>query len=292
MVGYIPGLQPKFKDMTNFVNGRWKGIQVRRVHMRNFGVFLYVSQSKEKMEEVLQNRWFFQGQPLILQPWRPEMDLEDMSIDSVPVWVKFHNLHFSFWRPQALRKVASYLGTPIKTDKLTTVRGKIDYARMLIDVKIADILPGYIPIKTPYGMYKQIVEFEWKPIKCSLCGKIGHTKEECKKAVDIAAPEGVKTAEAPSEVVVVNTSEAPQPAPVVKATTGLLANQGVVNDKGKDKVGVATTAAPTPDVPKHITPKKNGPPPVVKQQSNQKGEKSFITLKLLVKLLPRKQRSQ
>lgn len=105
--------------------------------MRKFGVFLFDFQSTEKMDEVLSTRWFFQGKPLILRPWAPTMDLEDMRTEFVPVWVKFPNLHFSLWNPPALGKLAGYLGKPIKTDKLTAVKGKLEYVRMLVDMRIS-----------------------------------------------------------------------------------------------------------------------------------------------------------
>lgn len=179
LVGYIPGMNPKFREIANYVNNRWKDIQIPRVHMRKFGVLLFHFQSYEKMGEILNTRWFVQGKPLILKPWRPEMDLEDMRTDSVPVWVKFPDLHFSLWNPVALGKIASYLETPIKTDKLTAVKGKLEYARMLIDIKIADSIPQYVEIEGSNDMLKQRVEYEWKPVKCGLCKS--HESEQCRK---------------------------------------------------------------------------------------------------------------
>lgn len=75
LVGYVPGISPKFRDMANYVNNRWKDIQIPRVHMRKFRVFLFDFRSHEKMEKVLKSIWFFQGRSLILEPWTPEMNL-------------------------------------------------------------------------------------------------------------------------------------------------------------------------------------------------------------------------
>lgn len=183
LVGYIPGMQPKFREMTNYVNNRWKGIQIPRVHMRKFGVFLFDFHNQDKMEEILNSRWFFQGMPLILRPWSPEMDLEDLKIDIVPVWVQFHNLNFSMWNAPGLAKLSSFLGAPIKSDTLTAIKGKLDYARMLVDMKLAESVPTYIPVEGPNGLFKVRVEYEWLPVICGQCRKIGHAKEDCKKEV-------------------------------------------------------------------------------------------------------------
>lgn len=65
----------------------------------------------------------------------------------VPVWVKNSELHFSLWNPSTISKIASYLGKPIKTDKLAAVKGKLEYARVLIDMRISESVPDRIPIE-------------------------------------------------------------------------------------------------------------------------------------------------
>lgn len=84
--------------------------------------------------------------------------------------------------------MASYLGTPIKTDKLTAVKGKLEYARMLINMKISESVPDQIPVEGPYGILKIPVIYEWKPIMCSRCKKEGHELEQCKKTTNIPIP--------------------------------------------------------------------------------------------------------
>lgn len=131
------------------------------------------------------------------------MDLENLNTDTVPVWVQFPNLHFSLCDPSSLSKMASYLGALIKTDKLTSVKGKLEYPRMLIDMKIAETVPRFIPIDGPYGLIKQSIHCEWKPIKCCHCEVIGHDEEECKKkAAEIpTAPDLVPVQIPPSDQV-------------------------------------------------------------------------------------------
>lgn len=201
LVGYVPGLSPKFRDMANYVNNRWKDVQVPRVHMRKFGVFLFDFRTLEKMEVILRTRWFFQGHPLILTPWKPEMNLEDLHTDVVPVWVKFSDLHFSLWNPPTLSKMASYLGTPIKTDKLTAVKGKLDYARMLIEMRVSESVPKHVVIEGPQGMLKWPVIYEWKPIRCSTCKKIGHDAEQCRKNAPTESKHEAHTSTAPAPII-------------------------------------------------------------------------------------------
>lgn len=77
----------------------------------------------------------------------PEINLEDIQTDSVPVCIKIPELHFSLWNPPTISKIASYIGKLIKTDKLTTIKGKLEYARILIDMRITEAVPDRIPYK-------------------------------------------------------------------------------------------------------------------------------------------------
>lgn len=132
------------------------------------------------------------------------------------MWVKFLDLHFSLWNPNSLSKVASYLEMPIKTDKLTSIKGKLAYTRMLIDMKVSESVPRFIPIEGPYALFKQQVEYEWQPIVCVQCKKTGHTTDQCKKVViattptqtQVSTPAAVeKTVVEKVETIVQNSSE-------------------------------------------------------------------------------------
>lgn len=123
------------------------------------------------------------------------MDLENLSTDTIPLWVKFPNLHFSLWNPRSLSKMGSYLGAPIKTEKLTAVKVKLEYPRILAEMKVSESLPRFVPIEGPCGMLKQPVIYEWKPVRCSHCKSIGHDRDECSKitaegATETAASQG------------------------------------------------------------------------------------------------------
>lgn len=71
------------------------------------------------------------------------------------------------------------LGTPIATDRLTASRERLSFARVLVEMEIVESLPNEIPIMTPKGVLQQPVLFEWKPLKCKKCGRIGHAMDTC-----------------------------------------------------------------------------------------------------------------
>jgi hypothetical protein len=60
------------------------------------------------------------------------------------------------------------------TDECTANKLRVSYARILVEVDITQKLIEEIPIKTQGGQIKQLVEYEWKPMFCDKCQKVGH----------------------------------------------------------------------------------------------------------------------
>lgn len=75
----------------------------------------------------------------------------------------------------------SYVGTPLATDRLTGHRTKLDFARVLVDIKSNSILPEFIPVKGPGGTFQQKVLYECDMKKCTQCGMVGHEYEQCRR---------------------------------------------------------------------------------------------------------------
>ncbi|GKV42356.1 hypothetical protein SLEP1_g49767 [Rubroshorea leprosula] len=179
LVGYVLGFKPDFKDVSNFVNSRWREFQVPKAFMLRNGVFLFDFGNGDAKQAVLERRWTFNGHPLILKLWTPDFDLDNLDIGKIPVWIQFPELHLSLWNPESLGKLASYVGVPIATDALTTKRQRVAYARMLVEMEIMDTLPCVVPIIGPKGVFQQPVVFEWEPVRCGKCRNLGHEKRNC-----------------------------------------------------------------------------------------------------------------
>ena len=148
-----------------------------RMNLIKQGVFLFTFQSDEQKKKVLERRWTYFGHPLM--PWTPEMDLDNLDYSKLPVWVQLPNLHLCLWNPKAEERITSVLGTPIATDRRKASRERLSFARVLVEMEIVESLPNEIPIMTPKGVLQQPVLFEWKPLKCKKCGRIGHAMDTC-----------------------------------------------------------------------------------------------------------------
>lgn len=89
---------------------------------------------------------------MILKPWSFDGSLEKQELDSTPVWIQFPELPPRLWSSNNLSKLASFFGRPLATDRLTGQRTRMEFARVLVDVKVGATLPEEVPIKGHGGI--------------------------------------------------------------------------------------------------------------------------------------------
>lgn len=169
------GAKPRFREMEGFAANRWRAIGLPTVHILREGIFLFDFTDVESRNRILENNWTFRGQPLILKPWTPDLDLQKMDVEKVPVWIQFHHLPLSCWTPKVLGKIASRIGKPLATDKLTANRDRLAYARVLVEMEIKDNLKYEIPVNDMGTKFLQEVIYEWRPVRCKRCKQLGHS---------------------------------------------------------------------------------------------------------------------
>lgn len=98
-----------------------------------------------------------------------------MNVNSVPIWVRVMELDLKYWGQNTLIKIDSLLGKPIKTDRAVAIRELLHYARILIEVDIEDELTDTISFENEWGgIQHYLVQYEWKPLKCSNRQIYGH----------------------------------------------------------------------------------------------------------------------
>ncbi|XP_022880390.1 uncharacterized protein LOC111397618 [Olea europaea var. sylvestris] len=74
------------------------------------------------------------GRPLMLKVMPSYFDFDDKDVSTLPIWINLLGLPLEFWNTSALGKIVSKVGKPISTDKVTTTRGRLSYARALVEV--------------------------------------------------------------------------------------------------------------------------------------------------------------
>lgn len=95
--------------------------------------------------------WLFDGRLIILKPWTEDIGLDRDLLSTIPVWVRFPNLHLKLWSKSILSKAASLVGVPLYTDKANAIGERLDYARCFIEISVATNLPRTIKLEVDEG---------------------------------------------------------------------------------------------------------------------------------------------
>ncbi|KAL2225757.1 UNVERIFIED_CONTAM: hypothetical protein Sindi_3051500 [Sesamum indicum] len=181
-VGYFLGKRPYFHHLKEFAKSIWPDL--KEVTGINNGFFFFQFKSVVAMEDVIEGGpWLYQGQPIILQKWKPGMVLRKLQHTEVPVWIKIRHLPVELWTEEGLSTVASGVGKPLYPDAITRACTRLDFTRVCVMLDVTSNLPKHIIIMTPNeggeSPCKVDVEYEWIPPKCKSCMTLGHSAKEC-----------------------------------------------------------------------------------------------------------------
>ncbi|XP_048496156.1 uncharacterized protein LOC125495470 [Beta vulgaris subsp. vulgaris] len=182
VICYVLGANPPPYVMEGFIRRIWRNYGVDKVAVVKSGIYIVRFSSMEKKDLVLkESNPFFDNKPVIVKNWIPDMDITKEQIECVPVWIQLR-LDFKYWSERCLSKIVSSIGKFLKVDGATAKREKLQYARILVEMKIGQDLPDQITIVNERSLEMVLgVVYEWKPIECAVCRKLGHSEIECNK---------------------------------------------------------------------------------------------------------------
>ncbi|KAL0294506.1 UNVERIFIED_CONTAM: hypothetical protein Sradi_6884600 [Sesamum radiatum] len=147
-VGYFLGKKPYFPHLEAFAKSNWKGLQ--RVSATTNGFYFFQFQTMAYMEEIIEEGpWLFQGQPIVLQAWEQGLSLRRQKHSQIPVWIRIRHLPMEYWTVDGLSAVASGVGIPLYTDKITQSCSRLDFARVCVMIKFHSKLPKHLVIISP-----------------------------------------------------------------------------------------------------------------------------------------------
>jgi len=125
----------------------WASYGSVEVFLLDNGLFLFRFANESIREAVLEEKlWHIANKPLILRRWAPGMQLLKLSLASVPIWIKLHNLPMEFWNSTCLSHVASGIGKPICADSVTMEQCRLGFARVLVEVDVNADFPKEIEL--------------------------------------------------------------------------------------------------------------------------------------------------
>ncbi|KAK4708762.1 hypothetical protein R3W88_029687 [Solanum pinnatisectum] len=167
------------EDDLNEIASYWKSVLI------GLGYFVFRFDTEEECEHILhEGPYTFKNKPFVLQKWELNFEFNPDCITRIPLWVTLPGLPVGYWSKNALSKVTSMIGKPLHTDNFTADMTRISYAKILVEVDVAQPLLDNIDISTPYGEFQQSVVFDWCPKFYSSCMKFRHELSQCWNKID------------------------------------------------------------------------------------------------------------
>ncbi|MQL89313.1 hypothetical protein Taro_021887 [Colocasia esculenta] len=99
----------------------------------------------------------------------------------IPIWVGFPNLPVNLYNEDYLRCIAGNFGEILRIHDSTLAWTQTAEALVCVDVDIAKPLPDRIWIGNGDGGFWQRINFHRVPPICSICCRLGHSQNDCKK---------------------------------------------------------------------------------------------------------------
>ncbi|XP_074265837.1 uncharacterized protein LOC141588288 [Silene latifolia] len=152
VICFILGANPPWEIVEGFIRRIWTKFNIDKISFMPNGIFLVRFKTMEMKEKVLASgHYLFDNKPMIVKAWEKDLEMKKDDVKSVPAWIKIHKLPIKFWG-KSLSKITNIVGKYVKCDVATEERAvRVD------------------------------IEYEWRPVKCTICQGMGHEKEQCRK---------------------------------------------------------------------------------------------------------------
>lgn len=175
LIMYVIGGELSMNAVKNFMIKFWNFIQLPEVYYNDEGYFILRFKAMKDKEEVLKRGpYTIQRMTMFLIEWKEDFSMEKDMMRTLPIWIKLPQLPIQFWGKKSLEKIGSMIGKPMFTDECTANKLRVSYARILVEVDITQKMVDVITINKKGQRRQQKIKYEWKPLFCERCQKIGH----------------------------------------------------------------------------------------------------------------------
>ena len=181
LVGQFLDKRLPFAVVRSLVNRLWGKREMPEISTTENGLFFFRFRDPEARDWVMDaGPWHLAGRPFILRAWKPGMDMLNIQLSSIPIWVRFYNIPLEYWTSTCLGHIASTVGIPLHLDPLTENQTKLSFARICIEVGVDCVFPKSVLLDRGNGNYSTIrIEYPWAPKCCSECKLFGHNLGNC-----------------------------------------------------------------------------------------------------------------
>ena len=181
LVGQFLDKRLPFPVVRSLINRLWGKKEMPDISTTENGLFFFRFRDPEARDWVMDSGpWNLAGRPFILRAWKPGMDMLNIQLSSIPIWVKFYNIPLEYWTSTGLGYIASTVGIPLHLDSPTENQTKLSFARICIEVGVDCEFPKSVLLDKGDGNFSTIrVEYPWAPQCCPICKRFGHNRDNC-----------------------------------------------------------------------------------------------------------------
>ena len=181
LVGQFLDKHLPFPVVRSLVNRLWGKREMPDISTTENGLFFFRFKDPEARDWVMDvGPWHLAGRPFILRAWKPGMDMLNIQLSSIPIWVRFYNIPLEYWTSTCLGHIASTVGIPLHLDPLTENQTKLSFARICVEVGVDCEFPTSVLLDRGNGNYSTIkIEYPWAPQCCTECKLFVHNLVNC-----------------------------------------------------------------------------------------------------------------
>jgi len=188
---------PSLIWVCDILNIYWKFALPFEVDLLPGDRFLFKVFEHRLVQEIMDNGPYnIKGALLVVKPWPPELDFEEVDLSSCAFWVQVHGLPLENKLAVNAIKIGKLLGLKVLTVEDGKKSGIINHHHLrfclLIDVSLP-LVPGFHLLRSGLSplwiklLYERLADY------CSLCGCIGHRKTFCSAPPHLVNPERYST---------------------------------------------------------------------------------------------------
>ena len=244
LVGQFLDKRLPFPVVRSLVNKLWGKKEMPDISTTENGLYFFRFRDLDARDWVMNSGpWHLAGRPFILRSWRPGMDMLNIQLTSIPIWVKFFNIPLEYWTNTSLGYIASVVGNPLHLDTLTENQSMLSFARICIEVGVDCEFPKSVLLDMGNGKYSTIrIEYPWAPQCCSNCKLFGHNLANChlmKEQADSVkkTEEGAKTAGEMRDTQVTGAGSEKESPSVMGVVTSDIVADSIIKSQGTAKRG-------------------------------------------------------
>ncbi|CAI0424660.1 unnamed protein product [Linum tenue] len=119
--------------------------------------------------------WMISDYYITVRPWRRNFNPQLAEVASTMIWARLPGLPREFINKEAIERIASRIGRPVRVDRATETGDRGRYGRVSVEVDLTRPLLSQYKIE---GL-TYYIEYEGLHRICTECGKYGHARVSC-----------------------------------------------------------------------------------------------------------------